>query len=339
LDSAIGADWDRLVAAHSESTPFHSAAWARVICETYGHKPHYVCFLHNDEPAVLIPLIEVVSPFTGRRGVCLPFSDTCGPLVFPGSALTGVQSELLRLARDGRWEYVEVRGGHQLQPEAEAAATFFGHSLPLSNNPDELIHGFHSGARDAIRQAGKNNLTVQLLTTAEAVRAFYKLHIRTRKKHGVPPQPFRFFEKIHQHLIGPGRGFVALAWIGSRAVAGAVFLRVGSKAVYKFAASDPEFARTRANNLVLWEAMRYLIRGGCDFLDFGRTSLANHGLRRFKLSWGAEERMIPYYRFHGSSDRPSPHPRRENGAHNRLFRNLPLALNRLAGAILYPHLD
>jgi lipid II:glycine glycyltransferase (peptidoglycan interpeptide bridge formation enzyme) len=194
-------------------------------------------------------------------------------------------------------------------------------------------------ARDAIRQAGKNNLTVQVLTTAEAVRTFYRLHIRTRRKHGVPPQPFRFFDKIQRHLIGSGRGFVTLAWIGSRPVAGALFLRLGSKAVYKFAASDPHYARTRANNLVLWEAIRYLVRGGCELLDFGRTSLANQGLRRFKLSWGAEERMIPYYRFHGRSDLPSQTPRQENGAHNRLFRNLPLALNRLAGAMLYPHLD
>lgn len=163
--------------------------------------------------------------------------------------------------------------------------------------------------------------------------------VRTRKRHGVPPQPKAFFANIHDTLIRAGLGFVVLARLGMRVVAGAIFLRFERKAVYKFAASDPRFGRSRANNLVMWEAIQYLTRTGCDLLHFGRTSLDNEGLRRFKLSWGAVEEMIRYYRFDAKKGKWTTAPSRETGFHNHLFRNLPLSVNRMAGAMLYPHLD
>src|SRR4029079_12780890 len=75
LEPNEGAEWDRLVRSHPNSNPFHCAAWARVIHQTYGHQVRYLQFHLGSDPLALIPLIEVVSPITGRRGVCLPFSD------------------------------------------------------------------------------------------------------------------------------------------------------------------------------------------------------------------------------------------------------------------------
>ena len=39
-------------------------------------------FFTGDDWRHLIPLMEIRSSFTGRRGVCLPFSDSCEPLIF-----------------------------------------------------------------------------------------------------------------------------------------------------------------------------------------------------------------------------------------------------------------
>lgn len=339
LDSAAGARWDDFALSHAGHTVFHTAAWGRIICETYGHKPYYLCFTSDGDPLALVPLIEIVSPLTGRRGVCLPFSDACGPLVFQDVSPAAIESEFSKAIRDRGWRYVELRSGECLYPSGDLAAEFLGHSLKLSPDIDEIFCRFHTGARDAIRQASNQDLTVNILKTDDALRSFYKLHCQTRRRHGAPPQPFRFFARIQDHLISSGRGFVTLASLGSRIIAGALFLRGEQKAIYKFAASDPAFSRTRANNLVIWEAIRYLARSGCEILDFGRTSLANQGLRRFKLSWGTVENMLSYYRFHDGGHRPVRRTDRETGFHTHLFRKLPLSLNRLAGTVLYPHLD
>src|SRR5213596_229835 len=69
--------WDRLVMPHRESSFFHSASWAGVLHDTYGHTPHYFCAVNDERLSAVLPMMEVNSPLTGRRGVSLPFTDEC----------------------------------------------------------------------------------------------------------------------------------------------------------------------------------------------------------------------------------------------------------------------
>ncbi|PYL36167.1 MAG: hypothetical protein DMF35_01725, partial [Verrucomicrobia bacterium] len=85
LDPLHDADWDRLVVSHPDGNFFHSAVWAKVLVQTYGHKPFYLAFFRQCQPVALVPIMEIKSPFTGRRGICLPFSDFCCPLIFAES--------------------------------------------------------------------------------------------------------------------------------------------------------------------------------------------------------------------------------------------------------------
>ena len=41
-------DWEAQVLAFPEATVFHSAAWARVLIESYGSKPYY-CVKYQGE--------------------------------------------------------------------------------------------------------------------------------------------------------------------------------------------------------------------------------------------------------------------------------------------------
>jgi CelD/BcsL family acetyltransferase involved in cellulose biosynthesis len=339
LDGSSASEWDQLVQLHPSSTVFHCAAWAHVIHDSYSHKPVYITLFRPTEPVGLIPLVEVLSPFTGRRAVCLPFSDACGPLVFQQQSWSAMEAELSKLARDRQWGYIEVRGGHLLEQPATELTSFYGHQIDLSEGSEALFEGFPSATRRAIRRALNSGLNVEVLDTCEAVKEFYRLHVQTRRRHGLPPQPWAFFMNIYRHLIKAGLGFVVLARDGMRVVAGAVFLQFKKHAIYKFAASDPTFGKMRGNNLVLWKALRYLVNRGVEIMDFGRTSLENEGLRRFKLSWSAQENIIPYYRFSVRQNKPIAAPNQPTGFHNRIFRHLPLSVNRIAGALAYPHLD
>jgi aspartyl/asparaginyl beta-hydroxylase (cupin superfamily) len=74
-------------------------------------------------------------------------------------------------------------------------------------------------------------------------------------------------------------------------------------------------------------------------LDFGRTSFTNNGLRRFKLSWNAEERPIDYFRYNVKTRAVIPTPdKAAEGLHTRVFRSLPQPLTRLIGTAAYKHL-
>jgi len=340
LDPLCDADWDGLVVSHPDSNFFHSASWAKVLCKTYRHKPVYLHFSRRGELLALVPMMEVRSPFTGCRGVSLPFSDFCSPLMFNRSEAEGILQKLSELGRERNWEYFEVRGGQKILPAAAVPVIqFYGHELSLSGSSEELLARMASPVRCAIRKAKKSGVQVHVTKTRDALLEFYQLHMRTRRRHGLPPQPLSFFLNIYKEIIGAGQGFVVLAKRGSRTFAAAVFFQFGKKALYKFGASNDLFQEFRGSNLVMWEGIKLLMEGGASMLHFGRTSLDNHGLRRFKLGWGTVEEAIEYFKFDIGAGAWKSGGHNGSGFHNNVFRKLPLVLNRFAGAVIYPHLD
>jgi hypothetical protein len=172
--------------------------------------------------------------------------------------------------------------------------------------------------------------------TAEAMAAFYELHCRTRRRHGLPPQPWRFFEKVYAHVVAAGKGVVLLAAHAGKTVAGAVYFFYRDRALFKFGASDRAFQHLRANNLVMWEAIQWFIRNGFRSLHFGRSETENEGLLQFKRGWGAQESRVAYYRL---SLRENTFSAARNGTRSSypVFKMLPIPVLRLAGRILYRH--
>jgi hypothetical protein len=340
VDPCGDPNWDRLVLSHSAVNIFHRTAWAKVLCKTYGHRPIYLHLYRGGQLIALVPMMEVTSPFTGRRGVSLPFSDFCEPLLFAECRPDSLMEALLELGRERRWRYFELRGGKEMLPEcAVAAEKYFSHKLDLTVGLNELFARFQSPVRRAIRKAENAGLTAEVSRAWEAVMDFYKLHARTRRRHGLPPQPLSFFRNIHEEIVRTDLGFVVLAKMGPKPVAAAVFLHSGEAALYKFGASDERLQELRGNNLVMWAGIQQLLKKGLKTLYFGRTSTGDEGLRRFKLCWGSEEGPIEYFRF--ALRRQAWEVDRQNGfgLHNQLFGRLPLVVNRLAGALLYSHLD
>jgi hypothetical protein len=87
----------------------------------------------------------------------------------------------------------------------------------------------------------------------------------------------------------------------------------------------------------MWKAIQWHAHHGFESLDFGRTSLANEGLRKFKLGWGTRERTLDYFRYDLRASAFVTVRDESTGWHNRIFARLPVSLSRLAGALLYKH--
>jgi lipid II:glycine glycyltransferase (peptidoglycan interpeptide bridge formation enzyme) len=193
--------------------------------------------------------------------------------------------------------------------------------------------------RRAVRKAERSGVTVRFATDLSSMRAYYRLHCRTRTRLGAPPQPFRFFAAIVENVFSKGHGFVALAMHDGRPISGAVFFQFNGKAIYKFSASDERLQELRGANLVIWRAIEKLSAAGARELSFGRTSLANAGLRRFKLGWGARERMQTRGRYSFATSSFVRIHDLASGAHVRLFTAMPICVSRWIGALIYPHLS
>lgn len=205
------ADWDTLVRSHPASTIFHSAGWARVLHDTYGFKPIYFAAFEDRRLSALLPCMEVNTLFTGRRGVCLPFTDTCEPLTSNAIPSEALLSELAKCGRERRWKSIECRGRGTPPVQSPASLAFYGHELPLADGEEQVFGGFDSAVQRAIRKAEKSGVYVEISRTLGAMRSYYRLHCMTRKRHGLPPQSWSFFARLHQHVLSKGHGFVAIA--------------------------------------------------------------------------------------------------------------------------------
>ena len=331
--------WDALLNAHPNSSFFHSAAWARVLHETYGHRPLYFCRFADGRLVELLPVMEVSSRWTGRRGVSLPFTDHCPVLGSGSSAPKAMIEACIRQGRERGWRYFEYRGMTGDMDYHTPSLKFHAHTLNLERTEEHLFAGLQARERTYVRRAQEANVEVHFETSPEAVRAFYRLHCQTRRKHGLPPQPFAFFENIQRQVLAKGMGRVAIARWQGRDVAANVCFDFGRRAIYKFGASDPHLPHLRCTHLLMWEVIRWYQNRGFESLDFGRTSLANQGLRQFKRGFGPEETEIVQSKFDFRSNAFVTETDRVYGWFNHFFRRLPLPLLRVAGELLYPHLS
>ena len=300
--------------------------------ETYGFTPVWLAADHS-----LLPLMEVDSWLTGRRGIALPFTDDCGPLCETEDDFQRLFQNAVELGRSRGWKSIELRGGRKFSGEAPASLSFYGHSLNLVAAESLLFGQMAGSARQAVRKAEKDGVTVEVLQSEAAVRDFYVLQCRTRKRHGLPPQPFNFFLNIWRHILSQNQGMVVLASERGQTIAGAVYFFLGGRAIYKYGASDFRRQHLRPNNLVMWAAIKWLARNGATTLQLGKTSLAHEGLRRFKLNLGAVEQRIEYVKFDLKANRFVMETDGVAGWHNRAFRTLPVFMSRLAGELLYKH--
>lgn len=333
------ADWDQRMAAHPQAAFFHGAAWARVLTDTYGYAPVYLATSQPDGLSGVLPLMEVDSWLTGRRGVSLPFTDECEPLCGDRDTFQKLFQHALKLGRERGWKYVECRGGEAFFRGDPASLEHYTHCIKIKLPADEnlLFAGLDGPVRRAIRKAEKAGVKVEVSRELTAMKVFYSLLVKTRKRHGLPPQPFSLFQNIFRHVLLPNMGVVIVARKEHTPVGAAVYFQWGNRAIYKYGASDERYQHLRGNNLVMWEAVKWCRRQGLDGLHLGRTSLANAGLRKFKLGWGAEEGKIAYYKFDLRRQQFVVEQDETEGWHNRVFRSAPVLASRLAGRLLYRH--
>ena len=332
-------EWDARVASHPQSTIFHGAGWARVLRDTYGHRPFYIARQEGRRLAGLLPVMEVSSWLTARRGVSLPFTDFCPALKGAGCDQEDLFRKAMELGGQRRWKTFECRDFDAAWEGSRPSVSYYGHAIDLGVSRERLFQSCEASVRRGVRKAERMGVRVDFDVGEDSMRMFFALHCGTRRRHGLPPQPWRFFLNIQRFLLSLGQGFIATARWEGRPLAAAVFFHDERQALYKFGASDYAFQRLRPNNLLMWGAMNHCAERGLATLNLGRTSLSNAGLRRFKIGLGAIEEEIRYAKYDFSSKQFVRDVDRVEGWFNQVFAHLPLPVLRLSGVVLYPHLS
>lgn len=328
--------WMDFIQTCPEANIFHHPCWMELMHDCYGYSPS-ILVVPDDHGNIRagLPFMTVKSAITGRRWVSLPFSDYCNPLYRDEGALEVLTYQLIRFFQSNPLKKMEVRWKLPERKEIQQVSEFVLHTIQLDPDPMRVSKRFKRTHLQNIHTAEERGVTVNFGDQLEDLKAFYDLQLETRKRHGVPAQPWKYFELLWRHVVSAGMGFVLLAKKDDDYIAGMVYLGWGRILIAKYAASREDRFNLRPNNLLFWEGIRWGCQNGFRVFDMGRTEVENAGLRNFKSRWGAVEGPL-YYSTISSKPLRRSNSRLEHFLHSVIQRS-PLWVCRLSGELLYRH--
>jgi len=287
--------WDRFVHSRPESLPYHHSNWLLTFRDTYRYAP--LLFVDQDDSMgirAVAPFFSVRRPLAAQRLVCLPFSDNCGPLSSDSDTMQALLNYVVGTCASRKLQ-VEIR--QQVNHDQFITQSRFTHHvLHLSSDPDDVRRSIDKRTiQYSIRKAERAGVIIVQDNTRKGIEEFRRLNLLTRKKHGLPPQPARFFDLFYENMVQTGKAEILLAHSDGLAIAGGVFMRHNSTVHFKYGASDERFISGKTpNHLLTWTAIEKSCREGYAYFDFGRTERANEGLARYKEMWGAVPHDLAY---------------------------------------------
>ena len=343
IDPISDARWHDFISSHPSASVFHSPGWLEALRRTYGYRLAVLTTSPSGNRLTSGLPICLLDNWIGDRLVSLPFSDHCEPLIDRPEDRAEILSHLNRGIERGSWRNVELRPAtNNLLSEDEAldhlqpAHRFCFHTLDLTPPHEDLYQQLHhSCIRRAIRKAEREQLEYRSGVSSSLLSDFYQLVRVTRRRHGLLPQPFAWFENVVACLGDAVT--IRVAAKGSRPIAAIMTLTFNRTMVYKYGCSDARYHNLRAMALLFWRAIEEAKQQGLKTFDLGRSDLDQPGLIAFKDRLGARRSMLTYYRQPGTTTRAIEN-RRSQQAARWLFGRLPDAALTLAGRLVYRHL-
>jgi len=289
-------NWDEFIMSHPKGTPFHLSCWMRTIFEAYSFEPHFfVLENENNDICGILPYFLIKGIFNGKRAVCLPFSDFCGPLLKGNCQENYLLRKIIQEDTD-QVKHLEIRSPISNEAGFVTLNYYKHHILNIEKDPSEIEKNIDKKTvKYSIRKARRERIKIKEENSIWGMEEFYRLHLLTRRKHGIPAPPFKFFKLMFDNIVAKDLAFILLAEYGSKVIASGIFFKFKKYIYFKYNASDPQYLTHKTpNHLLTWYAIEQACINGYQFFDFGRTSPENKGLMRYKEMWGAKRIDLPY---------------------------------------------
>jgi len=337
VDPRLDARWTALVESHPDSSVFHTVDWLNALERTYRYTPRVFTTTPPGSPLLNgIAFCQVDSWLTGSRLVSLPFSDHCEPLIHGDEDLPELLSHIASQTA-GKLRYSEIRPRmmEMSVPNFRVTGRFSFHALDLEPGIDELYSHLHKDSiQRKIQRAGREGVVVEEGRSEQLLNQYYGLLMLTRRRHGVPPQPYRWFRNLTE-CFGP-RLTIYVARLRDRPIASILTLRHKKSIVYKYGCSDAHFHNAGGMPQLFWHVIQQAKSEERTEMDLGRSEEDNPGLIQFKNRLGAKCTTISYWRRSSRVSTESSN-QQQNHLRSKVLSRLPDILFRLSGEIFYRH--
>jgi len=343
IDPIKDARWSDFVTRHVQASVFHTVGWLEALRSTYAYEPAvFTTSSPSDELSNGLLFCRVQSWITGSRLVSLPFSDHCEPLCDSQEDLAFLIRYLQTCMEHENLRYLEVRpvnGSFAGAGETIGfgpSGAYYLHVLDLRREPGELLESFdQDSVQRRIKRAERAGLIERCGRSDGLLKDFYKVFVKTRGVHGLPPSPYKWFRNLAQ-CSGEALE-VRVAYRANTAIAAILTLHCKNVVYYKYGCSDPQFKMFGAMPWLLWRAIAAAKSNGASHFELGRTQEHNAGLLAFKNHWVSQPQRLVYWRFPESISLDSRASWKLDVA-KRVFSLMPSRLLTVAGSVMYRHI-
>jgi CelD/BcsL family acetyltransferase involved in cellulose biosynthesis len=351
VDPLAAPRWDTYVRAHPHWTVYQLGAWAEILRAAYRFEPRYLAL--EDAAGALrgvLPLLYKKGLVSDARLRSLPVFPAGGPL---GDSHDD-EIALIEAARDAA-AAVGVQALAVISP-ADYTGDLDGFTADLlpprwvvevGDDPDALRAGWRKTSNNlfrSLKKADKAGFRFREATADADLRAFYRLYLRTMRKHRTLPRSLRQL-RLTRDLLGPGEFRLFVVEREDRLAAAGVFHVWGDTVELIYNGSDDALLDLRPNHALYWGVIGWCAAHGHRHFDFGEASPTT-SLGRFKSQWAEPVSNHRYtWRAGGEPSRAESIAaasyeveQGEGGLLGRVWQRTPVQLTRLGATVAYRYL-
>jgi hypothetical protein len=331
----IQREWSELAKACPDATIYQRDRWLKALNLSYRFDLRAATLRDLDgRLAAACLFARSKNPFA-RRWTSLPCSDSAPPLARDEQARQQLLLDLAAAPFASR-SLLEIRGCAAPQPWKQASC-FAEWRLDLSRPFKAIERTMAPNFRRQLNRGNERSFAIDAHRGISGMKRFYGLMLETRRRLGLPAQPWSFFRAVHEAFASENNVEVWTISQDGHALAAMVMLADGPEIHYKWSARldpTPPGATHRLLAAILEKYAQQFL-----FMNLGRTDVRNTGLSRFKKEMGAAAYPMPYSFLPEVPAQVSPEVLDESRLLlSRIWRRLPMPLTRLLGSALYRYL-
>jgi len=304
IDPCKDERWDRFVENHPFGWVCHLSGWKKVLENSFPHmKGYYLALIdENGEIQAGLPIYEVRSWLTGNRLVSIPFATLSDPLIKNENELKILLNYTKGLALKLNITNIEIKSfqtSHFFKNTSlNKICLFKNHHLFLNKSLNELLKLFHpSCIRRVILKSVKLPLEKKKVKKFEELEEFYNLYVITRKRVGLPPQPYKFFISLLKYLGFNNHVNFFLARLNGKTLGGIMLFSFKNRVSWDAIGIEDYSKKIGITHYLLWKSIEEAYNDKKEIFDFGRTNINNNGLMIFKNRWGTIVSDLPSFYF------------------------------------------
>lgn len=324
-------DWNTYIDASPKAVFAHHLGWKRVVEETFGHRHYYLMAYRQNQVVGVLPLFMVKSLFFGRYLVTSPFLTFGGLISDDEEAASALVKRAVHIAQETKADYMEIRNERIYSQLPHTKDLYYTLILDISSGEEGVWNAkLKSTARRNVRKAQKAGL--EAVDGHEHIGEFVRINARNMHRLGTPAHGRQFFHNIIKFFPS---AVLLMVRSGREFVGGTLLVPFKDTVLMPWVGSLEEYFESRPNNLIYWEAIKWSIRHGFRFFDFGRSKF-DSGTFRFKAQYGAEPVPLFYqYYLNKTGKVPNVDPDATRyRVMTYIWRKLPLYIVNLIGPII-----